>query len=58
MPLLHLDARPKLVQYIKLATEACGYGNSHCRPPRLKPTGEDYEAVMAIIRDAIKNRPA
>ena len=57
MPLLHLDARPKLVQYIKLATEACGYGNSHCRPPRLRPTGRDYEEVMKTIREAIANRP-
>ena len=58
MPLLRLDTRPKLVQYIKLACEACGHGNAHCRPPRLPPTGEDYEAVMEVIRRGIGNRPS
>ena len=57
MPLLHLDTRPKLVQYIKLACEACGYGNAHCRPPRLRPSGEDYDEVMATIRTAVETRP-
>ncbi|MEM9701919.1 MAG: dihydrodipicolinate synthase family protein, partial [Planctomycetota bacterium] len=57
MPLLHLDTRPKLVQYIKMCDEACGYGNAHCRPPRLHPRGEDLEEVSALIADAIKNRP-
>ena len=58
MPLLHLDTRPKLVQYIKLAVEACGYGSAHCRPPRLRPTGRDLEEVTATIRTAIESRPA
>ena len=57
MPLLHLDTRPKLVQYIKLACEACGYGNAHCRPPRLRPSGADLDEVMTTIRTAIENRP-
>ena len=57
MPLLHLDTRPKLVQYIKMADEACGYGNAHCRPPRLHPRGEDLEQVSALIAEAIRNRP-
>ncbi|NNJ28126.1 dihydrodipicolinate synthase family protein [Alienimonas chondri] len=57
MPLLHLDTRPKLVQYIKMCDEACGYGNAHCRPPRLHPSGKDLEEVSALIADAVKNRP-
>ena len=58
MPLLHLDTRPKLVQYIKMCVEACGYGNSYCRPPRLHPSGSDLEEVTGIIRTALENRPA
>ncbi len=57
MPLLHLDTRPKLVQYIKLCVAACGYGAAHCRPPRLHPRGQDLEDVSALIADAIRNRP-
>ena len=58
MPLLRLDTKPKLVQYIKLACEACGYGNGHCRPPRLRPRGTELEEVMAVIRRGIEHRPA
>src|SRR5689334_16052424 len=35
MPLLHLDARPDLVQCIKLCEEIMGRGSSVTRPPRL-----------------------
>ncbi|MFI4860709.1 MAG: dihydrodipicolinate synthase family protein [Phycisphaerales bacterium JB063] len=57
-PLLHLDTLPKLVQYIKLASQECGYGNERCRAPRLNIEGKEREEVLAIIRHAIKTRPA
>ena len=56
-PLLHLDTLPKLVQYIKLASQECGYGNELCRAPRLNIEGEEREWALKIIHDAIKTRP-
>jgi len=56
-PLLHLDTMPKLVQYIKLASQECGYGSELCRAPRLNLEGEEREWALKIIRDAIKTRP-
>ncbi|WP_078084789.1 dihydrodipicolinate synthase family protein [Microbulbifer mangrovi] len=56
-PLLHLDTKPKLVQYIKLAVQECGYGSELCRNPRLNLVGEEREEVLNIIRTAIANRP-
>ncbi|MDX1968317.1 MAG: dihydrodipicolinate synthase family protein [Planctomycetaceae bacterium] len=57
MPLLHLDTHVKLVQYIKLAVQECGYGSERTRPPRLPLVGDERERVLKIIRDGIKNRP-
>lgn len=57
-PLLHLDTKPKLVQYIKLAVQECGYGSELCRNPRLSLVGEEREEVLEIIRKAIATRPA
>lgn len=56
-PLLHLDTHVKLVQYIKLAVNLCGYGSELTRAPRLALTGEERERVTAIIQSAIANRP-
>lgn len=56
-PLLHLDTLPKLVQYIKLASQECGYGSEMCRAPRLNLEGEERAWALKIIRDAIKTRP-
>lgn len=56
-PLLHLDTKPKLVQYIKLAVQECGYGSELCRNPRLNLAGEEREQVLKIIRTAIATRP-
>ncbi|MFC6635631.1 dihydrodipicolinate synthase family protein [Microbulbifer taiwanensis] len=56
-PLLHLDTKPKLVQYIKLTVQECGYGSEVCRNPRLPVSGEEREEVLAIIRKAIATRP-
>lgn len=57
MPLLHLDTDVKLVQYIKLAVQECGYGSEKTRAPRLPLVGEERERVLKIIRAGIANRP-
>lgn len=57
-PLLHLDTMPKLVQYIKLCAQECGYGREVCRAPRLKLVGSEREWVLKLVRDAIATRPA
>ncbi len=57
MPLLHLDASPKLVQNIKLAQAMVGLGSETVRPPRLPLTGEERERVRAIISQALDRRP-
>jgi dihydrodipicolinate synthase/N-acetylneuraminate lyase len=57
-PLLHLDTHPKLVQYIKLAVQECGYGSERTRPPRLRIEGEERERILRIIRTAVAGRPS
>ncbi|HUQ68474.1 MAG TPA: dihydrodipicolinate synthase family protein [Planctomycetaceae bacterium] len=56
-PLLHLDTHVKLLQYIKLAVQECGYGSEKTRAPRLQLVGEERERILKIIRDGIANRP-
>ncbi len=56
-PLLHLDTHVKLVQYIKLAVQECGYGSERVRRPRLPLIGEERERILAIIRRGIATRP-
>ncbi|HAP00033.1 MAG TPA: dihydrodipicolinate synthase family protein [Fibrobacteres bacterium] len=56
-PCLHLDTHVKLVQYIKLAAQECGYGSENVRPPRLKLEGREREEVLALVRKAIATRP-
>ncbi|MEX2301850.1 MAG: dihydrodipicolinate synthase family protein [Bryobacterales bacterium] len=56
-PLLHLDTKPKLVQYIKLAVAECGLGSETVRSPRLPITGAEREEILDIIRHAIATRP-
>jgi 4-hydroxy-tetrahydrodipicolinate synthase len=56
-PLLHLDTDVKLVQYIKLAVQECGYGSELTRPPRLTLVGEERERILEIIREGIRTRP-
>lgn len=58
MPLLHLDTKIKLVQYIKLAMAECGLGSEMVRRPRLTLAGAEREQVLEIIRRAIETRPA
>jgi len=57
-PLLHLDTKPKLVQYIKLADAMAGTGAEYVRAPRLTLEGDERNAIAAVIRHAIENRPA
>lgn len=57
MPLLHLDARPDLVQCIKLCEELVGRGSSITRPPRLALQGETLAEVKAIVAKALAERP-
>ncbi|AVJ17166.1 dihydrodipicolinate synthase family protein [Serratia sp. MYb239] len=58
MPLLHLDARPDLVQCIKLCEELVGRGSAVTRPPRLALEGETRQQVVAIVEQALAQRPA
>ena len=57
-PLLHLDTKVKLVQYIKLAMQETGLGSELTRAPRLPIVGEERERILKIIRDSIATRPA
>lgn len=57
-PCLHLDTKVKLVQYIKLCAQECGYGTETVRPPRLPLVGAEREETLGIVRQAIKTRPA
>ena len=56
-PLLHLDTKIKLVQYIKLAMAECGLGSEVTRAPRLPVVGAEREEILGIIRHAIAARP-
>lgn len=57
MPLLHLDARPDLVQCIKLCEAMLGRGSALTRPPRLPLEGADKAHVEAVMTTALANRP-
>ena len=57
MPLLHLDARPDLVQCIKLCEAIMGRGSALTRPPRLPLEGADKAHVEAVMAQALKHRP-
>lgn len=56
-PLLHLDTKVKLVQYIKLAMAECGMGSEMVRAPRLPLEGAEREEILGIIRRALATRP-
>ena len=57
-PLLHLDTKVKLVQYIKIAMAETGMGSEMVRAPQLPLAGAEREEVLGIIRRAIATRPA
>ena len=56
-PLLHLDTKIKLVQYIKLCMAEVGLGSETTRAPRLPIVGEERDQILAIIRQALAKRP-
>jgi 4-hydroxy-tetrahydrodipicolinate synthase len=56
-PLLHLDTKIKLVQYIKLAMAETRLGSEVVRGPRLPVEGAEREETLRIIRHAIATRP-
>lgn len=57
MPPLHLDARPDLVQCIKLCEHIMGRGTSLTRPPRLELPEAERAEVEALMRAALAKRP-
>jgi len=57
-PLLHLDTKIKLVQYIKLAMAECGLGSEVVRAPRLPLEGAERAQILGVIRHALATRPA
>jgi 1-pyrroline-4-hydroxy-2-carboxylate deaminase len=57
LPLLRLDTVPKFVQLIKLVQEEFGVGNADVRPPKLRLTGEELQAMKALIHEALRTRP-
>ena len=56
-PLLHLDTKVKLVQYIKLAMQETGLGSEMVRAPRLPLEGAERQEILNIIRQAMASRP-
>ena len=57
MPLLHLDARPDLVQAIKLCESLVDRGSARTRPPRLPLDAHEVAAIKAIMDKALATRP-
>jgi 1-pyrroline-4-hydroxy-2-carboxylate deaminase len=57
MPLLHLDARPDLVQCIKLCEHIMGRGTHRTRPPRLALSPDEAAEVEAMMKHALAKRP-
>ena len=57
MPLLHLDARPDLVQCIKYCEHLMGRGSALTRPPRLALLDHEKAEIDAIVKKAVAERP-
>jgi 1-pyrroline-4-hydroxy-2-carboxylate deaminase len=57
MPLLHLDARPDLVQCIKLCEHIVGRGTHRTRPPRLPLGPKETAEIEAMMKHALATRP-
>jgi len=57
MPLLHLDARPDLVQCIKLCEAIMGRGSELTRPPRFPLSVQERAEVEAVMDKALRQRP-
>ncbi|MCA8974798.1 MAG: dihydrodipicolinate synthase family protein [Planctomycetes bacterium] len=57
LPLLRLDTVPEFVQLIKLVQEKLGQGTERVRPPRLPVVGQMRADALAVIEQALANRP-
>ncbi len=57
MPLLRRDARPDLVQCIKLCEEIMGRGSALTRPPRLALAPDERAEVEVLMERALAARP-
>ena len=57
MPLLHLDARPDLVQCIKLCEQIMGRGSALTRAPRLPLPDAERSEVEQLMAQALAHRP-
>lgn len=57
MPVLHLDARPDLVQCIKLCEHLVGRGSWRTRPPRLALPDADRSHVEQLMAQALATQP-
>jgi 1-pyrroline-4-hydroxy-2-carboxylate deaminase len=56
LPLLRLDTKPKLVQFIKLVQEEVGMGSQRVRPPRLMLTGEELAETKRLVAESVRQR--
>lgn len=56
-PLLELDVHPKLVQNIKLAEVYTNLGTEQVRLPRQPLEGAERAQVVALLEEALANRP-
>jgi 4-hydroxy-tetrahydrodipicolinate synthase len=56
LPLLRLDTKPKLVQFIKLVQEEVGMGSQQVRPPRLALVGRELEETKRLVAQSIRQR--
>jgi 4-hydroxy-tetrahydrodipicolinate synthase len=57
LPLLTLDTVPKFVQLIKLVQHQVGHGDERVRAPRLVLDGAERAATLALVADALAQRP-
>jgi 1-pyrroline-4-hydroxy-2-carboxylate deaminase len=57
MPLLHLDVSNKLVQNLKLVSSMVDVGSEYVRRPRQPLSGNERARVMAVVHQALAQRP-
>jgi 4-hydroxy-tetrahydrodipicolinate synthase len=58
LPLLRMDTVPKFVQLIKLVQDEVGKGSARVRPPRMEVVGDELSEARAVVKHALKTRPA
>jgi 4-hydroxy-tetrahydrodipicolinate synthase len=57
LPLLRLDTLPEFVQLIKLVQHVVGGGEERVRPPRLPVQGALRDHALAVVEQALAQRP-